>query len=68
MLNFFERSIGGEMKKLFSSKVFLGVLISNMLFLIEIYPLVPIIDYSPINGVAYELIIESLNPSYSNNR
>ena len=36
MLNFFESSMGGEMKKLFSSKVFLGVLISNMLFLIEI--------------------------------
>ena len=68
MLNFFESSMGGEMKKLFSSKVFLGVLISNMLFLIEIYPLVPIIDNSPINGVAYELIIETLNPSYSNNR
>ena len=56
------------MKKLFSSNVSLGVLISNTSFLIEIDPLVPIIDNSPIKGAAYEFIIETLNVSYSNNR
>ena len=53
------------MKRFFSSKVSRGLRISKWLFLIDIYPLVPIIDIWLIRGVAYELIMDTLNFSYS---